>query len=315
MVTLEEVSAAANDAASLAASAELAANNADARAMAAQTAAEAAESAANAASADAQVARQAAEDALEGRVPFLPNGADTFVISQPGSYVLVGNVTMSDPNTTCIQVSAEDVTIDLNGHTISGPGTAGTSQGIDQTAGSRLRVFNGTVRDFGSIGILPRSEAWIHDVRFRGGSAGIVLSSAPRCLIERCSVSGTLNSGVDFSDSGGSVLRDCLVHANSMRGMAIFSSNDCRIANTTFEGNGGVGGVAILDPSSGSVVEGNEFINHSTSTGLSVGGSGHIVVGNIARGNSTDYSGVDANTIHDLSVETTPPPGYANIQP
>ena len=44
-------------------------------------------------------------------------------ISQPGSYRLAGNLTVPDANTTAIEVTATgQVTVDLNGFVISGPG-------------------------------------------------------------------------------------------------------------------------------------------------------------------------------------------------
>src|ERR1700760_2943950 len=42
-------------------------------------------------------------------------------ISQPGSYRLTGNLTVPDANTTAIQITADGVTIDLNGFSIIGP--------------------------------------------------------------------------------------------------------------------------------------------------------------------------------------------------
>jgi len=45
------------------------------------------------------------------------------VISNPGSYRLGGNLTVSTPDTTAIDAEASDVTIDLNDFTIAGPVT------------------------------------------------------------------------------------------------------------------------------------------------------------------------------------------------
>ena len=42
------------------------------------------------------------------------------LIDQPGSYVLTGDVTMLDANANCIEITADDVQIDLNGHTLAG---------------------------------------------------------------------------------------------------------------------------------------------------------------------------------------------------
>src|SRR5690242_21281609 len=42
-------------------------------------------------------------------------------IAAPGSYKLSGNLTVPDANTTAIQITADNVTIDLNGFSIIGP--------------------------------------------------------------------------------------------------------------------------------------------------------------------------------------------------
>src|ERR1700726_478428 len=44
----------------------------------------------------------------------------TYTISQPGSYKLSGNLQAKDTNTTVIVVTADNVTLDLNGLTIGG---------------------------------------------------------------------------------------------------------------------------------------------------------------------------------------------------
>ena len=49
------------------------------------------------------------------------NGGFPYVISEPGSYKLSGNLTVPDENTTAIEVGAHGVTVDLNGFAIIGP--------------------------------------------------------------------------------------------------------------------------------------------------------------------------------------------------
>src|SRR4030088_445528 len=59
--------------------------------------------------------------ALAGNVT--PGDAPGFpvTISLPGSYRLSGNLTVPDANTTAIDVTTDNVTIDLNGFSIIGP--------------------------------------------------------------------------------------------------------------------------------------------------------------------------------------------------
>src|SRR5262245_36759187 len=59
--------------------------------------------------------------ALAGAVT--PDDAAGFpvTLSRPGSYRLSGNLTIADPDTTAIEITTDNVTLDLNGFTISGP--------------------------------------------------------------------------------------------------------------------------------------------------------------------------------------------------
>jgi hypothetical protein len=71
-------------------------------------------------------------------------------ITQPGSYRLTGNLTVTDPNQDGIVVQADDlVSIDCNGFGLFGPGSGG-GVGI---GGDTVVIRNGAVRAFGADGI------------------------------------------------------------------------------------------------------------------------------------------------------------------
>lgn len=84
-------------------------------------------------------------------------------ITQPGSYILTSNLNSASTETNVIEISSSDVSIDLNGFTITGPRTctgAGntlectndgmTADAIDTTAANlaNLAVKNGFVKGF-----------------------------------------------------------------------------------------------------------------------------------------------------------------------
>ena len=67
------------------------------------------------------------------------------VISASGSYRLKSNIVVPDANTTAISITADDVTLDLNGYTIKGPtvcsgepvtgcAPGGTGKGVSSSA-------------------------------------------------------------------------------------------------------------------------------------------------------------------------------------
>lgn len=115
------------------------------------------------------------------------------VISAPGSYRLKGNFTVPDENTTAISITADNVTLDLNGYTLSGPTVCtgalpvtctptGTGNGIQSTA-NNLTVLNGTVRGFGNNGVyLLGSVCRIERVQaISNGANGLVGGTA--CVV------------------------------------------------------------------------------------------------------------------------------------
>jgi len=46
-------------------------------------------------------------------------------LSQPGNYRLTSNLTVADANVSAIQITADGVTLELNGHTLQGPVVCG----------------------------------------------------------------------------------------------------------------------------------------------------------------------------------------------
>jgi hypothetical protein len=104
-------------------------------------------------------------------------------ISVPGSYCLTGNLASSSG--TAISIQTDNVVLDLNGHTLSGPG--GTSAiGIASNMRRGLRIRNGTLRGFGNAvliddhnspftygGVSSRHE--VNDLRVEGAYTAITV--------------------------------------------------------------------------------------------------------------------------------------------
>lgn len=101
--------------------------------------------------------------AIDGQIDVLPDGATTYVISDPGSYVLVDNVTMTQ-DVSCIQITAANVSLDLNGHTISGTGAGATASGIDASTSAMSTIRNGKIGSFGKDGIVIANFASLRDL-------------------------------------------------------------------------------------------------------------------------------------------------------
>ena len=169
-------------------------------------------------------------------------GGFPFVINQPGSYRLTGNLTV-DQNTSAIQITADNVTVDLNGFAIIGPtvcsgtpvtcipditpGQTGGGGVVANPANTNITVLNGTVRGMGALGVgvggHSRVEG-VHAISNRSGGIGTSFSSV---------VTGNV--------------------ANSNGGAGIGVNSGCTVTSNTVNNNGGVGISAVA----GSTVIGN----------------------------------------------------------
>ncbi len=119
--------------------------------------------------------------ASDGRIP-IPGSAIGISITQPGNYVLTGNITSSNFG---IQVTASDVTIDLNGFSVTTTDISGAAI-INQASISNLTVRNGVL-----VGGNPT-------VNINGQVSNVLLQDLTirRSRFIAVSISGTLARGV-----------------------------------------------------------------------------------------------------------------------
>jgi hypothetical protein len=165
-----------------------------------------------------------------------PGNAPGFpvTISQSGSYRLSGNLIVPNLNTTAIQITADFVTLDLNGFSIMGPAVCTSSpakcprpgNGIgvqavgDRTPGPRgVRILNGSVRGMGREGILMTGagsfvEKVTVDSNAGGGMsvAGSVIESAAiqngnfgiiATTVRDCTATQNYGEGIILGEGGG----------------------------------------------------------------------------------------------------------------
>ena len=153
----------------------------------------------------------------DGQINILIDPAAGYTITKSGSYVLVADVTMTaDVSAIVIMAGLDDVTIDLNGHTLIGTGSGLGASGIFAGDSSRLRIFNGRIQGFGRDGVSVGHETHIHDVTVAdNGQYGI--SAIRSSLIERCTAIGNNKDGgfAGIRVFGGSTVRDCTSVANN----------------------------------------------------------------------------------------------------
>ena len=226
-------------------------------------------------------------------------------LSESGSYVLTGNLTLPDADTTGIVVEADDVTIDLNGFAIQGPTVCslpdclplGEGRGILTEDTSNMTVRNGTIRGTGREGILTRrgTSHRAENVRVVSCGAAGIRFETPDSVVMECSVVAT-DYGI-FTDRGGTVAHSTcsnntngittgeasLVVGNTASGntlIGIFGGDSSVVKDNVATGNGG-GGIAA---GSASTLSGNTASNNEGDGIRTLDGS--TVLGNASNGNS-----------------------------
>ncbi len=143
-------------------------------------------------------------------------------LSQPGQYRLTGNLDVP-LLVDGISVGANDVSVDLNGHTLrcaASPPFCGGLNGIVASAGLQNTVIgNGTVRGF-QWGVLVRDYSLVENVRAIGNNLGIVVNVA--AVVRDCVVTGNAATGIQLA-GGGSLAENNVVDDNGAHGVCTLS--------------------------------------------------------------------------------------------
>lgn len=194
-------------------------------------------------------------------------------ITQPGSYQLTGNLNLASPQVNAIEILADDVTIDLNGHTISAP----------MTCSGALSSWTCSVIGPQGHGILAVNHSYstVRNGHVRGFRHGVYLQQ--QALVENLGVRHTWSSGIRVGSHG-------LVQGNTVSyahyGIEVGGGGTVRGNAIAAIGNSGVWSTQ------GSLVLGNRI--------ASVGGWGVLTSGGGVRDNlitGYGYGAFNANTI------------------
>jgi parallel beta-helix repeat protein len=189
-------------------------------------------------------------------------GGFPFTIGTSGSYRLTGNLTVPG-NKDGIAITASNVTIDLNGFSISGPGV-GSGNGISSGVSSaNITVENGTVTGFQ------------RGIEFSGNN-DIVKS-----------VHADSNSSAGILTANNAVIEGCTANSNSDDG--IICGKDCAISGNTANNNG-ITGISVAGPGAAGLILHNN-ISGNTSDGIFANDATTGYGENVLNGNGTDVSG------------------------
>lgn len=188
-------------------------------------------------------------------------------IDRPGSYRLTGHLSVSSANNTVVEITANDVTLDLNGFSIRclylfiPCAGNGTGRGISGDSSENTTVRNGSVVDMGEHGIYIGNGSRVEDVTAsNNGGKGVRVGL--QSSVVRSTILDNAGTGID---AGGT----------------------SRVAENVIEGNGGAEAYPYnqgISCGNYCVVQGN-VVKDSVGTGINTGATSTV------RGNTVNNSG------------------------
>ena len=228
---------------------------------------------------------EAAATGAQGAAPTVIS-ACPFEITAPGNYVVAKDLTSVG---TCISIGTISVSIDLQGHTLTGNSTGGgivAQGGAIPPSGTHIVISNGTIQKFGE-GILANSVA--------GPANG---------AMEIVGMTIQKNGGNGLDLFGGDTVVDSKIVDNGRDGISIIGEFPSAIVRSTVSGNGADG----IAGSSGPVFVIDTVTDNNVMDGiaLALGGvpePGNRVVGSRANGNGGN--GIDLGNLPGAVIAST----------
>jgi parallel beta-helix repeat protein len=234
----------------------------------------------------AMLAWAASAGAVDGTIEIndakvIAAGGYPYKITASGSYRLTSKL-KPPASTDGIDVSASNVTIDLNGFAIIGPGSSAiTPVGISAGGANEVTVENGTVTGFGigvelgNFGIVKNVHADVNGSGIQTGFDGLVED----CTANNCTlaIEPAINCGGASTISGNTANGDADI------GIAC-AGNGCVISGNTANADG----VGIDCSGSGCLISGNVVFNNGT--GIEANDTSTGIGGNVLK-NTTNVSG------------------------
>ena len=209
------------------------------------------------------------------------------------TYVLTADISASmDP---CFFVDADRITLDLNGHTITGTNGVGIWDG--GASRTSTVVKNGRFTKFNEGILLEDSTRSTVRAVNASDNHGRGIIVGPNSLVKDCTVLRNALGGITAGDGG--QVEGCLVQDNN-GGFGILGGQRMLVTRNTVIGNG-----------SGIEVGRNSTVTHNTSTGNGESGiavdAGSLVSRNTANGNggSGIYAVCPSTVTHNTALGNT----------
>lgn len=240
-------------------------------------------------------------DQVEPRIPIT---SVPYTISTSGSYYLTQNLTAS---VTAIIINADDVTLDLGGFTLTGPGS---SYGILMNGRSNVEIRNGTIRNF-TYGIFENSTSSknhrVYNIRALSNSLRGISLGGNNCQIRDCTVSDITVSTPSSFIYGiylgvGGLVDNCSIMNVGNNAVAtsyvygILANNGNKVSNNLIHDNGSsvAGAVYGIVAGNANTITGNTIYCNGTSVTIANVYGINANVGNTISGNTVWGNGTSA---------------------
>jgi hypothetical protein len=216
------------------------------------------------------------------------------VITSPGVYELTADLNCAtwvpspdpnvDPSGAIVVMGAQGVTIDLNGHTLSGPGATTNTEGL-LIQGGAATVKNGTIRGFGlGVNGSGGSAVQTDGLRVTKNGSGIGAYLPASITIRRSYVNENLRDGIFDTEGGGLYVYDSQVVGNGGNGLSGYT-NFIWAERNVISRNGGNG---VWNQSWGVYLKDNQ-VNNNRLSGIFLDLNGYRdsywILSNTANGN------------------------------
>jgi len=180
-------------------------------------------------------------------------------------------------------IGADNITLDVAGHSISGVNAPG-SEGIADNGHGGITIENGTIENFflNGIGLRNAPGSAVSEMTIRqigaGGvvgdvSAGVLVKESPNTSVSESTVSNDVTAfqsdGVDVLFSASAVISDNRLTRNAWDGMFVFFSPGTQVIHNTLDGNQNQG-IEVNSGSDNTQLVGNGASDNA-SNGLVVG--------------------------------------------
>ena len=165
---------------------------------------------------------------VEARTPI--NAEDLpLTISGSGSYYLVEDISFSTSGVNGITITADDVTVDLNGFKLDGPGMGTTGNGITNPISGDISgavVVNGTISNWRHGVSLEGTGNKVREVTVRNNTGyGIVVGN--QSLVSGCFAFNNGDAGVAAGSD--SMVRDCVSRDNEIFRVSLWYGNGIEV--------------------------------------------------------------------------------------